>query len=154
MPIPPLNPPTDNLYKFMAFCGLILFVAGLVYPQMRNDYLAQIEKQFWQSSRECEQAFQKYDNVDAEMRRKFQTRPSVESKDYFATLDELADVMRKHLEDGRQAFEAREQHRRWQILCYSGAGVGFLVGGLGFLLWHRRWQRPQDELLQRQLQQK
>ena len=27
-----LNPPTDNLYKFMAIIGLILWVGGALYP--------------------------------------------------------------------------------------------------------------------------
>ncbi|SRR5713101_7491160 len=32
MSIPSLQPPTDNLYKFMAILGLLLWVGGVIYP--------------------------------------------------------------------------------------------------------------------------
>lgn len=32
MTMPSLQPPTDNLYKFMAILGLLLFVGGTIYP--------------------------------------------------------------------------------------------------------------------------
>jgi hypothetical protein len=37
--LPAISPPTDSLYKFTAIGGLVIFVAGLVYPQLRMENL-------------------------------------------------------------------------------------------------------------------
>jgi hypothetical protein len=126
---PPIlpSPPTDNLYKFIAVAGLVLLFGAPVY---------------WSSY------------TDASHGQRLEALRALLQK--AATPDPRA--AEEEVERHKKAYEfvqdALSKYDQWvKYLSLVAAVAGLLLAAVGFWLWYVRVQRPQDTLLQRQVEQ-
>lgn len=151
-----LPPPTDNLYKFMAIGGLVLLVAGIVYPQIRKEQIEPDRIAVYQQVDEMSHVIQECvtagDIVNA--RRKREGRDNVDRKELdaaFAKFLATAPVFEK----ADRVYRMKAQTLTfWRWVGYSGATVGGILSVIGFWLWRTRLQRPQDQLLRHEVESK
>jgi hypothetical protein len=142
--------PTDNLYKFMALCGLFLVVFGLVFPSTRIDELNLKAIEI---------------NTQAEV-----LRIEIDDLEYDTDLwakkvtlnPEETDLLRKRTREIKirtaEITGRMEQHNilritiehYWRVLKVT-IWVGFILSLVGFYCWYFLVQRPNDLLLRKQI---
>ncbi|MBC8107738.1 MAG: hypothetical protein H7Z14_14190 [Anaerolineae bacterium] len=139
--IPPL--PTDNLYKFMALCGLAMAVAcaGLRVVNERN--IIEKANVYWTAYSV---------EVDVARRRQemlFQDdKEELRNSDWWKQSEQQIDELRSRREPLQTAWRtAEESANRISSYLLFGIilGVGMMV--FGFELWYFRVQRVLDESL-------
>jgi len=140
------KPPTDNLYKFVAISGLLIFLASFIFPQiLYKDYLikfAEIQGEL----RVLERQVDALDNVtdtasDDPVRRK---EADVEINRRESEIDKgLAEVLRN-----RELRVALSNYaRRWDLFGFIGMPFGLVMMMSGFYFWYSRLQKYEDKLI-------
>ena len=171
MTIPSLQPPTDNLYKFLAISGLLLFILSIVLPEwaiynIRMQIIATEAEssalQFEVSSLERQTTILE-SQVDSHLASQSSadaptTRNAIDHHDKGLAkrqLVELTGNLRKKLLDisvKNSQIEARVKTdkymnsmiRRYLIVAVGASVIGFLLTVTGFHLWYFRLQRFLD----------
>jgi len=143
-----LKPPTDNLYKFIAISGLLIFLASSIFPQI-------VYKDYAMKFAEIEGDLRVMQNQLDTLNRIMDTEPDdplankendIEIKRRVIELDKgLAEVLRKR--ELRVALS--DYARRWQLFGYIGMSLGLVMMGGGFYLWYSRLQKYEDKLMKR-----
>lgn len=115
--------PTDNIYKFYALFGLLLFIFGIgatiAQTKVTNDFMV---KSFIEL--EALKAIEKPNSVESFRRSVTERMIAIEKSD--------------------------KEFFKWGLAVI--AGIGFFLMIFGFGRWHSRIQPMQDELLQLQLE--
>ncbi|MBX3467175.1 MAG: hypothetical protein KF878_09800 [Planctomycetes bacterium] len=199
-----LTPPTDNLYKFMAICGLVLVVASLgaaalvvrpvfqaegewrasfvEYEAARDDFLhlsadwaavvsqsrGRIESELSEVeadvaaiksaelagvSSESAALLTANAHVDSRVARLREMLTGLTSVDAQARSEvndaraRITPAASKALREGGVARAAASESLAILHACRVGGSIGGAMMCLGFLLWYRNLQAPQDELL-------
>jgi hypothetical protein len=129
-----IQPPTDNLYKFVAISGLLLFGFSQIYPLLQLDNL---EKEVVSLTGEINTLAIEYDQ---------QTPQNLDpqAKKELAVKREQA---RTKLELQKVAL-TRLKTLRWQALI--GGMIAAVMIGVGFTLWYMKVQKYQDLILANQ----
>jgi hypothetical protein len=139
-----LKPPTDNLYKFIAISGLLIFLASFVFPQiLYKEYAikyAEIEGDLSVLERQIETLNSITESDDARSKKE----DNVEIKRRRAEFDKgLEEVLRK-----RELRVALSNYaRRWEIFGYIGMSFGLVMMVSGFYFWYSRLQKYEDKLM-------
>lgn len=121
------TPPTDNLYKFVAVSGVVVLIAALFGGLLRE---------------------QQYDEWYAE-------RVRVINQQYYGELFsrpvEFAKISDKLTEEYHLLEEEANQRHKYMymnsILCIVGMVLGIVTAFGGFLMWFRKHQWYQDQML-------
>ncbi|MDL9997243.1 hypothetical protein QTI24_01430 [Variovorax sp. J22P240] len=115
--------PTDNIYKFYALFGLLLFIfgigAGIVQNKATNDFMVR-------------------SYIELESLKSIEKPTSVENLKA-TVLERMIDVETSD----KQTF-------KWSLAIISAAGILLMI--YGFHRWHTQIQPAQDELLQLQVE--
>ena len=115
--------PTDNIYKFYALFGLLLFIfgigAGIAQTKLTNDFMVR-------------------SYIDLESLKSIEKPSSVETL-RAAVLERMIDIEKSD----KETF-------KWALAIISAAGISLML--YGFHRWHTRIQPAQDELLHLQLE--
>lgn len=154
------NLPTDNLYKFMALTGTILFVAALFYPRHKSEsidlkidkYIVEIKKQ--QLEMDAAESLMK--EIELEINTRSTSRESDSIIDRLTL--ELKEVSNRielneiEIEDKDQIIQ-REESKLNVLSFFSGilASISVSIVIAGFTLWYKKTQQIQDDLLKQQL---
>ena len=143
--------PTDNLYKFLALGGLVLLVASFAFPLIR---ISDIQVKLIEARRDGELLKVETASFEKELDRVGQ-RPKVSSADAAWYRTRLLDLRIKEIQwSSRQ--EQIDQLTKELLFAQSflglGCGIGTVLSAVGFALWYRRVQKPNDLLLKRQLE--
>ncbi len=144
------TPPTDNLYKFMAIAGIVLFIVGLTLPWILDQ-------------RELEWYWQTFDAISGRMNdravfftKMLQADPTApQAMDWLGpkVMDALDSLQAKELGNFQKKCDEREVMRTWRSNALGWTKWGGVVLAIaGFALWWLRVQRYQDELLRVQFQ--
>lgn len=142
-----LKPPTDNLYKFIAISGLLIFLASFVFPQiLGREYVTKVA--------EVEGGLRVLENESAYITRlrsqsddqNQKAEDNSEIKQREARFDKVAEVRKKH--EISKALSA--EVRRWKLFGIIGMSLGIVLMAGGFYLWYSRLQKYQDKLLKRE----
>lgn len=115
--------PTDNIYKFYALFGLLLFIFGLgatiAQTKITNEFMVK-------------------SYVELEALKAIENPSSVEA------------LRRSLTERLIEVEKSDKEFFKWGLAVV--AGLGFFLMSFGFRRWHKRIQPIQDELLQLQLE--
>jgi hypothetical protein len=159
-----IKPPTDNLYKFLALSGLIVFlffgwahlkddlailkhrieIAQMVerLVKIRHDYALPVAKAI---DKEIEEGKIKWDaKAHARIRK-------VLIEDKLPEEDRLRDEFFELALKGRKLVHNDDPER---VAILVGAATGFVFMVIGFSLWYRRVQRPLDEIMRYDLEER
>jgi hypothetical protein len=155
-----IQPPTDNLYKFLAIFGLLLFGFSVYVPLQRLDeYSREVAK--WNAAWGplIVRARSADDDARAELECAIAKRRGpairketleycreVESKSAQSKLaaKNLAIAM-EELSGGKEMLEyLKRQFALYSSIGIAGAIIGAMLIFLGFYLWYVRTQRPLD----------
>ncbi|WCE02808.1 hypothetical protein [Pseudoxanthomonas sp. JBR18] len=136
------NFPTDNLYKFMAIFGLVLFIFGLAYPLK---VIEADEQLGFQAQLAVDQVTVQLrdlgDSIDFAKQRPKSDAATQELQ------QKLADVALANAKSGN-LIEAKKRSRQWAKIYLAGCALiaiaGCALSGLGFWLWYHRVQRHLD----------
>ena len=167
--VPPIQPPTDNLYKFKAIIGSLLVGFSLVTPV----YLTNAEFVADTEIRGQIEAAQNKANEAADLALKFTKKFVNPATEPVATTDgmpvpddelrhEAMDSFHDAVKNVDIAFDAMGKHKAvierlenifrdewWYVLIGL---VGTFIAGSGFRGWRQHVQEPLDQLLQYQLE--
>jgi hypothetical protein len=144
------NIPTDNLYKFLAIGGLVVFIFSIVYPTGK---LLELEFQLadFKAGREKINIERNFLNKEIEILEK---KESVGSNEIKVIRDKLLQQELKEADFNAQA-EKIQVSFKWiqdfQWLAIIGSLLGVILEAIGFTAWYLRVQHPQDQLLEKQL---
>lgn len=181
-----IKPPTDNLYKFAALFGLVLFVVGFVFPpwlfyQSSLEYLKSlagddelaVHKKFTEERNNIlearkEQVKLELDNLQKRLDNLASSKSNVsdeinrlesaikDAKKQAETLEDTALESKLNLE--LKTAQARQQRtlgvnetRNSRLVMVVGwviAFIGLLIAFAGFIIWYKRVQVRQDEILE------
>ena len=155
-----IQPPTDNLYKFIAIAGIVMFAGPwfIVLPEYRalQTRRYELDRQVAVLEEEVDYAKERIPRLEARIEQLLATDPRTPD------VDELIALNRKELEDlrtGVLAFYTKpvelrvtNEHLRalagdTLILMWYGrmaTTIGAVLMVTGFSLWYRRLQRYQD----------
>lgn len=140
------QPPTDNLYKFIAIFGLVLFIVGVGLPTYAIRDLADKEQEL-------------VGRTEATTRDVIFKTADLLSKDKFESHEQKMAALDQAGKDvaafAKKSHEAAAQQSQWQRdyakwLSKSGerlAVLSLVVMVFGFALWYYRVQRKQDAIL-------
>ena len=142
--------PSDNLYKFMAFAGLVTVLFGVGFPATKlgplearhiellaDDKILKVEIQ--QLSRKIAVAEKKKKPTPGEVAFLRKSMNEIEIKHILLTAK------------GEQLIALISELRFFWNFLRVGMFVGSFFMVLGFWLWYYRVQKPQDLLLRKQL---
>jgi hypothetical protein len=143
--------PTDNLYKFIAFSGLLVALYSATFPIIV-----------------AEKDLQRWEQLQVEMA---ELASEIEFLREDAAIDEAMGLESPergadHLRESRFVRKANavmgaklkaagrlNARGKWLLrLFIVGSSVGIALSAVGFILWYTRLQRPQDLLLAREAQ--
>jgi len=141
--------PTDNLYKFMAITGVVLFVGAPVYWATFYFQLAEKETASQVARVELREQILEYAHLPPPPKRGEQLSPGV--SEAWAKQRETVDTRRKELRLAEAQYTLfRSLSAIVNSLSIISALAGVAIGYRGFRLWYVRVQRPQDQILLRQ----
>ncbi len=156
------NLPTDNLYKFMAIAGVVLFIFG-AYTSFTS--LRETQTAIWQFGSEARTIEREQEWVAREIARINAENPvnaDVEGRaEAAAELQKAEDRLAKYmkldailkqqndrLHQSAEGILRLENENKWSALVRSGgvfcAIIGLVLATVGFLLWYKRVQVYQD----------
>jgi hypothetical protein len=153
------NLPTDNLYKFMAIAGLVLFIFG-AYTCFSN--IRQIETAVWQQEvaaqmieREQEWMLSRLAEINAEVDAAGSN--DIAGRDgQIAELEEIQERLKEQnssLGEHHESLLNLEYENKWSFVIQFGglicATVGAWLSWFGFRLWYLRVQVFQDAALRK-----
>ena len=150
------NLPTDNLYKFMALSGLILIILSAVFPLwlLHNIGLEHIEIKKELDLLDIEERYLREEQEEA--REGLKALPPNKKIEARRSIDEKAKDYSKKLMQTKGNFEKMKylvsEAKKLKIFSCIGAGVGAIVTYCGFLLWYRRLQKYQDQIIKSEAQ--
>jgi hypothetical protein len=129
--------PTDNLYKFIAIFGLsIVIAAGGFAAKLqldREDTSRIVEARALAETRQAERLTKSSDPAER------------------ARGVALADSVIRQADSARAlADRLNEKPSKTMPVLITATIIGALISGVGFVLWHRRFQKYQDIMIQRQ----
>jgi hypothetical protein len=139
-----LKPPTDNLYKFVAISGLLIFLASFIFPQiLYKDYLikfAEIEGDLRVLENQVATLNSILDTEPEDPKRKEEDDKEINQRK--TEIDKgLAEVIRK-----REMRVALSNYaHQWQVFGYVGMSFGLVMMMSGFYFWYSRLQRYEDK---------
>lgn len=141
-PIP--TPPTDNLYKFVAFCGLVLLVLGLAGPAyVERSFLEYFSQRFHATEDRLRDHARWTTEIGVRTRPEGVTRES--AQEMTKELNSLKAFEVTNMQSEVQVYRAAADG---QILALRVAGViGAVLLLVGLVLWVYRVQWPQDRKL-------
>lgn len=139
--------PTDNLYKFIAIGGMLLFGAGIVLPVVieQEQFDLKLRRQLETEDRMRSSTFRIADIVNSERISDDAKRERV-LKQIDESLHGVAKIERESLKGELAKREEWAEQRITELRAVSFVGLGLTVAG--FLLWYFRVQRYQDKLIQ------
>lgn len=143
-----LKPPTDNLYKFIAISGLLIFLASFIFPQiLYKDYamkFAEIEGDLRVMQKQLDTLNSIMETEPDDPLQKKEN--DIEINRRVIELDRgLAEVVRKR--EFRVALS--DYARRWQLFGYIGMSFGLVMMSGGFYFWYSRLQKYEDKRMKR-----
>ena len=155
-----LRPPTDNLYKFIALSGLLLFLVSVWFYGQFAVQLVKIDNELDQLAKLSGTRFR--ERVKDGLRKIAQDIDDGVLKDKqttMSTFDELVQGTDMYTDpEIDQAYELMSRrvaiessHYPESLLLKLGIGLGLVLATGGFVSWYRLVQRPLDELLQLEL---
>jgi hypothetical protein len=151
----PLNPPTDNLYKFMAVFGIVMVVSGFALDQKTrrdfSDALTELQVQHSHVMREL-----RIDGVRTkELLDRLHELGNSTPAEQKQQLEVLRQLERVSPSDRRQSegliraegrYEAlKEDYVKTGLVALSLQMGGIGVAAAGFWLWYHRLQKQLDE---------
>lgn len=166
--------PTDNMYKFIALFGLVIFIASIVFPLPKSQDIElmniEIEKG-WKlldcakasSDFKYTQQLQDIKQMDG-LRVKNEKAPSKDTEQLWlkqakCSLNELrisVDETEKSLKDSIELIAGRKklivllkQLLIYKKLCYIGGILGPILMLIGFILWYYKVQKYEDIILRK-----
>ncbi|MDB5294973.1 MAG: hypothetical protein JWO31_956 [Phycisphaerales bacterium] len=153
---PPIVPPTDSLYKFIAISGLALTIVAIAFPlrdaaALRREYMAATEEMessgadFVRSVEEVRDVLRAATRPTAAPATR--PGPATAVARYEPRGDAYVASLRGFLRVARRADDFKVEQRYWANLAVFGL---FLMAA-GFALWWFRVQRHQDALLRFQV---
>lgn len=138
--------PTDNLYKFIALGGLALMIFSVTYPankalELHLDTIA-VNAQVKKLTIEVE-------NLEREITRVETTKVIERTDAEIKLLREKVTEQKFKSVDIRVSFEKAIVQMYWLRAYSIAAGLGLVLGiifsNIGFILWYRRVQKPNDQ---------
>ena len=143
--------PTDNLYKFLAVSGLVIFIFSQVLPVIRISEIRMKLVEVRTQSNILKVLSEELEEDIAIWKNKTSLTP--EEKDSFRK--RLIEIRIKTAEL-RGRFEQVESLNRdldyLMILFWGGLLIGVGISVLGFLAWYFIVQKPNDLLLRKQVE--
>jgi len=153
MTVPPF-PPSDNLYKFVALVGVLLIVICQLYPVNREQELAirliQVNGEVNQYNIAVGHLNEDAAATNAVLKNFFAGNKD-ETMARFQTKNRDIQLQLSSLEEKKaEIAELDRQLTKWRVIGMLGTIVGVVLAIVGFVLWYRRVQHPQDIILGRQ----
>ena len=141
--------PTDNLYKFLALSGLVLFVISFVFPRSLVD---ELELKTVETQTEVNLLVREVSalNKDVDVAA---AKPNL-SDEALEKLSERRDQLNEkaiRLEGQKERQKTLLKQLRYAVdLSLFGSILGYLIAHVGFWLWYTRVQRLADLLARKQ----
>jgi hypothetical protein len=149
-----LRPPTDNLYKFLALAGLTVAIFAGYMNGTRDIKLLTLESQSDDADDAIERLKDRYTDDLWRIENDLQDK-RIDA----ATATKRKAVIVKRRQDGIERYDKESRESRlaakklfhetyyqYWTLVYIG-WIGALFGLVGFVLWYLRLQRPLDEIM-------
>jgi hypothetical protein len=144
--------PTDNLYKFLAIFGLVIFIISYFYPI----YLVNDLKVLATDLKMDEKYL--YEKLNKEL---YQSKHLLESKDTLKNKQLILELFNENiitidsLENEANQYEKRvenyniksKQVERWLDNALAGKLIGLMLMIIGFSLWYFKLQKYQDIII-------
>jgi hypothetical protein len=141
--------PTDNLYKFIAIFGLIIFVLAIIYPRkaLNELYLQglEIHGQIKIIELQKDSIEKKIESLTLLDKRMFEEREEC-LKDSFNL--QLKTQELDNLNE-RNCYLVKE-HKSYLKYSCAGIIIGIIMIFLGFTLWYFRLQVYQDKIIKKE----
>ncbi len=146
------NLPTDNLYKFMALSGLILFVFSFFVPfwLMHNIKLKTLEIKEELDLLDIEEKYLKEIHEDIEALPSNKRRKAIKLNE-----ERFKDYSKKLMQTRRKVETMKyldSMRRDIRILALVGISLGVIFTYCGFFLWYKRLQKYQDQIIKNEAQ--
>ena len=140
--------PTDNLYKFIAIGGVVLFMFGAVLQQVETESAFDLTTEMDTASARY---FGKADAFYRETIELSKLDPKwVHGKEYYDLKREVAVDSAREASLHRQEIWRRKLHDSNVDFYGTLQVVGGLLALLGFIMWYAMVQRHQDKILKRE----
>jgi len=146
------NLPTDNLYKFVALSGLVIFLLSVIYPQTE---VWDIEIEILRLSGEGKEIDYLLNEIedDSDELVDIKLLTADEKK---ALVQNLVDLGLKSIKLETALDEINIRNERigsLLIKMYVGIALGSAMMCFGFLSWYHRVQKYQDEIIKKEAEQ-
>lgn len=154
-----MRPPTDNLYKFLALSGLLLFGFCIYTPLQKLDQLAEGDANLTAARAGVTEAKSKltdYDNlrtIDCPPGVKVPIGRLIDCADWLKEAKAAADaatsalpgLQEKENEASARSTFLNTQYSRYVFVCWLGVVIGAVSAIFGFIWWYSRLQRFLDK---------
>lgn len=169
--------PTDNLYKFLTFLGIVLFV---FCAWTLSDQFLQVDREISKAESANRMVERRLESIEARMNTLSASKTAINerlsrrnevpltSEEVTQLLARVEQITEQMTQTGTESAElARENDRVLPIaaearvllryydanswVLYFGAGFGLVMSIIGILMWYFLHQRFQDALLRNQL---
>lgn len=141
-----INPPTDNLYKFIAISGVVILILSVGFPfskatnlsvkevEITGDYIILLE-----------------DSKFGDAPRALFTGDQKKSKEHIDFLNKQTKESKRHLrvveQKERIAKILKQEIRFYTWVGIVGGALGLAISLCGFFLWYSRVQKYEDIIL-------
>lgn len=161
--LPAINPPTDNLYKFISLFGLTIFLFALYNLGIITDQVTRSKMQFEDIKTEVQQRIyseslkQEPEMVRHDVSHKFrslfigQLQKEVKKVESFVHQSVLPLLQKIALRGKLHKISVDLDHKQSkEIWCWIFIITGFISMITGFALWFRKEQSIRDSLLRQE----
>jgi hypothetical protein len=152
MNLPTPGIPTDNLYKFIAISGLVVFVAGFLVPlQLQNNIDLEATK--------LSSAIRNATGVKVDVNHPAENTmivkkplPTLSGSSYPTTTEAIEDTAANIQELMDLYITHRQITARTILVANIFGAIGFVLMFVGFKLWYQRVQKFQDQIIKAEAQ--
>lgn len=178
------NLPTDNLYKFVALTGLILFVlataSAIIVPyhlhmqflKLNSDMAILCDEQSFliEKMKSDNEGYKSYcEYLETVKKRKSKKRGDKiienyfdsDSKEFLAITEKrdqtILEVRKKRLLIEHQTEVLKYLERETPIVfwvCFALSNLGIIMSAMGFIFWYKRHQVYQDRIIKKEAEKK
>lgn len=165
--VPTVQTPTDNLYKFLSFTGLVLSIICIGYPLVKvdalnleilrnNGQIAQLEIERNALNSEIEDWTKRANQVQGailDFNKGSKLVALNQEMDHIKSQKVQYLLKAEQVKTEQSENELlKQQLKRWEAFSTVGAFIGSILTILGFFCWYFRLQKPQDAAIAKEAQ--